>query len=132
VSAARERVAQPARFLVVGTLGYGVNLTVYALLVSAGVRYVAASIASYLVSNALMYLGNRYFTFRLGHDGFWAAYARYLLVGFIVVGLNAALLAALVEVAGLNETLAQALSLLAVTPAAFVLFKRWTFRLRPV
>ena len=124
-----RRAAQPARFLVVGAAGYGVNLLTFALLVGAGVGYVLASIASYLVANALMYLGNRYFTFRLGHDGFWSAYARYLLVGFVVVALNAALLAALVEGAGLDETLAQALSLLAVTPVAFVLFKRWTFRL---
>jgi putative flippase GtrA len=76
-----------------------------------------------------MYLGNRYFTFRLGNDGFWAAYARYLLVGVVVVVLNAAVLALLVEATGLDETLAQALSLLAVTPAAYVMFKRWTFRL---
>lgn len=130
MSATLERVAQPVRFVVVGTAGYGVNLGVYALLVAAAVPYVAASVASYLVSNALMYLGNRYFTFRLGHDGFWGAYARYLLVGFVVVALNAAVLAFLVEVVGLDETLAQALSLLAVTPVAFVLFKRWTFRLR--
>jgi putative flippase GtrA len=129
VNIAVRRAARPARFLVVGAAGYGVNLLTFALLVGAGVGYVLASIASYLVANALMYLGNRYFTFRLGHDGFWTAYARYLLVGFVVVALNAALLAALVEGAGLDETLAQALSLLAVTPVAFVLFKRWTFRL---
>ena len=130
MSVAVERVAQPARFLVVGAGGYVVNVATFALLVGAGVRYVLASILSYLVSNALMYLGNRYFTFRLGHDGFWAAYGRYLLVGLAVVALNAAVLALLVEGVGLDETLAQALSLLAVTPVAFVLFKRWTFRVR--
>ena len=89
-----------------------------------------ASVLSYVVSNALMYVGNRYFTFRLGHDGFWSAYARYLLVGLLVVAMNAAVLAALVESLGLDETIAQALSLLAVTPAAYVMFKRWTFRIR--
>ena len=56
------RAAQPARFLVVGTTGYGVNLAAFALLVRAGVGYVLASAVSYLVANALMYLGNRYFT----------------------------------------------------------------------
>ena len=78
-----------------------------------------------------MYLGNRYFTFRLGHEGFWAAYARYMIVGLVVAAMNAAVLAVLVEGLGLDETLAQALSLLAVTPPAYVLFKRWTFRIRP-
>jgi putative flippase GtrA len=129
MSVAVQRGAQPARFLVVGAAGYGVNLLTFALLVSSGVRYVLASVVSYLVSNALMYLGNRYFTFRLGNDGFWAAYGRYLLVGVVVVVLNAAVLALLVEATGLDETVAQALSLLAVTPAAYLMFKRWTFRL---
>jgi putative flippase GtrA len=123
-------VPEPARFLVVGALGYGVNLVVFALLTAADVPYVAASVVSYLVSNALMYVGNRYFTFRLGHTGFWSAYGRYLLVGLLVVALNAAILALLVEGFGLDELLSQALSLLAVTPAAYVLFKRWTFRIR--
>lgn len=124
-----ERAAQPARFLVVGAAGYAVNLLTFAVLVAADTPYVLAAVASYLVSNALMYLGNRYFTFRLGNDGFWSAYARYLLVGLAVVVMNAAVLALLVEGLALDETLAQALSLLAVTPVAYVLFKRWTFRL---
>jgi putative flippase GtrA len=131
VSVAVQRAAQPARFLVVGAAGYAINLGTFALLVETGVGYVLASVCSYLVSNALMYLGNRYFTFRLGNEGFWSAYARYLLVGLAVVALNAAVLTLLVEGAGLDEMLAQALSLLAVTPVAFVLFKRWTFRIRP-
>ena len=125
-----ERAARPARFLVVGAGGYLVNLATFAVLVAAGVRYVAASAVAYFVSNALMYLGNRYFTFRLGHDGFWGAYARYLLVGVVVIAMNAAVLTMLVEGFGLDETLAQALSLLAVTPPAYLLFKRWTFRVR--
>ena len=129
MSVAVQRAAQPARFLAVGAVGYGVNLLTFALLVAAEVEYVLASVVSYLVSNILMYIGNRYFTIRLGNDGFWAAYARYLLVGLVVVTLNAGVLALLVEVVGLGATLGQALSLLIVTPVAFVLFKRWTFRL---
>jgi putative flippase GtrA len=129
MSVAVQRAAQPARFLAVGAVGYGVNLLTFALLVAAEVEYVLASVVSYLVSNILMYIGNRYFTFRLGNDGFWTAYARYLLVGLVVVTLNAGVLALLVEVVGLGATLGQALSLLIVTPVAFVLFKRWTFRL---
>ena len=129
MSVAVQRAARPARFLLVGAAGYGVNVLTFALLVSAGVRYVLASLVSYLVSNVLMYLGNRYFTFRLGNDGFWSAYARYLLVGLLVVALNAAVLALVVEGLGLDETLAQALSLLVVTPPAYLMFKRWTFRL---
>jgi putative flippase GtrA len=130
VSVAVERAARPARFLVVGAGGYVVNVATFAVLVGAGMRYVPASAVSYLVSNALMYLGNRYFTFRLGQDGFWAAYLRYILVGLVVIAMNAAVLTVFVEGLGLDETLAQALSLLVVTPPAYFLFKRWTFRVR--
>jgi putative flippase GtrA len=126
-----SRVGQPARFLVVGIGGYVVNLGVFAVLHTLGTPYVPASILSYAVANALMYLGNRYFTFRLGHEGFWSAYARYMLVGAVVVGLNAAILAALVEGTGINAVLGQAISLLLITPVAFVPFQRWTFRIRP-
>jgi putative flippase GtrA len=124
------RLAQPAKFLAVGVGGYLVNLVVFAGLYGVGTAYVVASVFSYLIGNALMYLGNRYFTFRLGHEGFWGAYLRYMLVGGVVVGLNAGILAALVEGTGIDPRLGLAISLLLITPVAFVLFKRWTFRLR--
>lgn len=121
-------VGQPVRFLIVGAGGYFVNLAVFAWLLRLGVPYLSDSIVSYFVSNALMYLGNRYYTFGLGHDGFLRAYVRYILVGLVVAGLNAAVLAFLVEIVGLRAVYGQALSLLLITPAAFVLNKRWTFR----
>jgi len=87
-------------------------------------------VLAHLVANALVYVANRYFTFRLGSEGFWRAYARYVVVGFVVAGLSAAALALLVEVAGLAPRPGQLLALLLVTPPAFVMFKRLTFRLR--
>jgi putative flippase GtrA len=95
------------------------------------VPYIPASIISYFIANALMYFGNRYFTFGLGNDGFWSAYLRYMIVGAVVVALNAGILAALVQGTGIDPRLGQAISLLLITPVAFVLFKRWTFRIRP-
>ena len=123
-------LAQPSRFLIVGIGGYFVNLGAFAALYEAGFSYVLASFLSYFISNALMYLGNRYFTFRLGHEGLWNAYLSYMIVGAIVVGLVIVVLAILVEFLHLDPRLGQAISLLVVTPVAFVLFKRWTFRLR--
>ena len=69
-----------------------------------------------------MYVGNRYFTFRLGHTGFWRAYARYLAVGLLVAAVNAALLSALVESTGIDPRAGQAVSLLMLA----------TVRLRPL
>lgn len=121
--------AQPTKFLLVGAGGYGVNLAVFALLHAAGMSCVAAAIGSYFISNSLMYLGNRYLTFALGHGGFLAAYLRYVLVGGVVAGLNALMLAILVERGSLDATFGLAISLLIVTPVAFLLNKRWTFQL---
>ena len=124
-------LARPVRFVLVGAAGFVVNLAVFAGLYELGVPYLLDSVASYAISNALMYLGNRYFTFGLGHEGFWPAYGRYVLVGVVIVGLNAVLLAMFVELLGTRATLGQALSLLVLTPVAFVLNKRWTFQLEP-
>jgi putative flippase GtrA len=55
----------------VGTVGYFANIGVFAGLHEIPLDYVVASILAYFISNALMYVGNRYLTFRLGHDGFW-------------------------------------------------------------
>jgi putative flippase GtrA len=123
------KVAQPAKFVIVGAGGYLINLGVFAVFYELGMPYAINSVLSYFISNAFMYLGNRYFTFRLGHEGFWGAYLRYMLVGALVAGAVVGLLAILVDVAGIDARLGQAIALLAVTPIAFVLFKRWTFRL---
>ena len=125
-----ESAAQPAKFLVVGAGGYAANLGIYAGLHAGGMAYVVGSIVSYFIANAFMYLGNRYFTFGLGHQGFWSAYLRYMVVGGVVAGLNVGILAALVEGAGLDSRIGLAISLLAITPVAFLMFKRWTFRVR--
>jgi putative flippase GtrA len=122
-------VAQPAKFLIVGAGGYLINLGIFAAFYELGLPYAVNSVLSYFISNAFMYLGNRYFTFRLGHEGFWGAYLRYMLVGAVVAGAVVGLLAVMVDVAGIDPRLGQAIALLAVTPIAFVLFKRWTFRL---
>ena len=122
-------IAQPVKFLLVGACGYLVSVGVFAVAFGVGMPYAPAAVLAYLAANALMYVGNRYFTFRLGSHGFWRAYARYVLVGLVVAGLSAAALALLVEAAGLAPRAGQFVSLLLVMPPAFVMFKRWTFRL---
>ena len=118
------------KFVLVGAAGYLANLGLFATLHAAGVPYAPNAVVSYFVANAFMYLGNRYFTFRLGHEGFWGAYFRYMIVGALVAGLNVAILAALVEGTGIDSRIGLAISLLLITPVAFVLFKRWTFRVK--
>jgi putative flippase GtrA len=125
------RRGQPAKFVLVGTGGFLLNLAAFAALLGVGTRYLAASVLAYLLSNAAMYLGNRYFTFGLSHDGVVAAYFRYLAVGAVVAGLTIVLLAVFVEGVGLDPRPAQALALILLVPLSFVLSRRFAFGLRP-
>jgi putative flippase GtrA len=125
------RLGQPVRFLLVGIGGFALNLCAFAVLFGVGTWYLAASVVAYLVSNAAMYLGNRYFTFGLAHQGIVGAYLRYVVVGAVVAALTAVLLAGLVEGLDLDPRHAQALALTALVPLSFLLSKRFAFRLRP-
>lgn len=118
---------QPIRFVTVGATGYVVNLALFAVLHEGDLPYVAASVIAYLVSNALMYVANRHFTFGAESVGLWGGYLRYGLVGLFVAAINAATLAILVNVAGLSPTFGAALSVLLGTPVAFVLIRRFAF-----
>jgi putative flippase GtrA len=126
-----ERVGQPARFLVVGIGGFALNVCAFSVLFGLGTWYLAASVLAYLLSNAAMYVGNRYFTFGLSHNGLVGAYVRYVVVGAGVAGLTVVLLAGFVEGLGLDPRPAQALALTVLVPLSFVLSKRFAFRLHP-
>lgn len=125
------RLGQPAKFVAVGIGGFVLNVGAFSVLLELGTWYLAASVFAYLLSNAAMYVGNRYFTFGLSHDGFVGAYLRYVVVGAVVAALTVILLAGFVEVFGRDPRSAQALALTLLVPLSFVLSKRFAFRLSP-
>src|SRR5688500_8630572 len=118
---------QPMRFVAVGAAGYAVNVALFAALHAGNMAYVPASVIAYLMSNALMYIANRQFTFGATSTGFWGGYLRYGLAGLLVAALNAATLTVLVRVAGVPPPPGAALSVLLITPVAFLLIRRCAF-----
>src|SRR2546427_9746913 len=60
----RHNWVQLAKFSVVGAVGYGVNLAVYAVLIHEGVHYLLAATCSFLVAVTSNYTWNRLWTFR--------------------------------------------------------------------
>jgi len=126
-----ERIGQPARFVMVGIGGFVLNVGAFSVLFGLGTWYLAASALAYLLSNAAMYAGNRYFTFGLSHTGALGAYFRSMIVGAVVAGLTVVLLAGFVEWIGLDPRPGQALALSLLVPLSFVLSKRFVFRLSP-
>lgn len=125
------RLAQPLKFVLVGIGGFVLNVGAFTVPLGLGTWYLAASVLAYVISNAAMYLGNRYVTFGLAHRGLARAYLRYVVVGGVVAALTALLLAAFVEGLGMDPRPAQAFALTLLVPLSFVLSKRFAFQLRP-
>ncbi len=124
----RSNWEQLAKFCVVGTSGYVVNLAVYVLLVQwAGLHYLPAAIGSFLVAVANNYTWNRVWTFRdqpgrVAYQGL-----RFLVVSTCALAANLIVLYLLVEV-GAGAIIAQAFAIVLVTPLNFIGNKLWSFR----
>lgn len=83
---------------------------------------------AFLVSVLNNFWWNRHWTFdgREGHAGFQAA--RFFVVSLVAFVFSYAILVALVEGAGLQKVLAQAIAIVAATPLNFLGQKLWSFR----
>jgi dolichol-phosphate mannosyltransferase len=117
---------QLVKFCVVGVSGYVVNLAVYTVLLSLGVHYISAAVASFVVAVTNNYLWNRMWTFRdqRGHVAYQGA--RFLIVSTLALLANLVVLYALVDV-GLGKVPAQAIAIVLVTPVNFIGNKLWSF-----
>ena len=120
---------QLGKFLVVGAVGYAINLAVYATLIHVGLHYLAAAACSFVVAVASNYTWNRLWTFRhqRGHVG--AQGARFFVVSLAALGANLVLLQLLITL-GTSEVVGQAIAIVLVTPLNFIGNKLWSFRRR--
>jgi len=126
----RDAWLQLLRFAVVGVSGYVVNLAVFALALNgAGMSYLLAATAAFLVAVSNNFLWNRRWTFRRDehHRPVHHQAARFLTVSVVAFLVGLGLLAALVEGAGMPEVPAQAVAIVAVTPLSFLANKLWSF-----
>jgi putative flippase GtrA len=114
------------RFCLVGASNTALSFIAYAAAVSAGAPYLAASCGAFVLGALNGYSLNRRWTFRAGSFTF-PALGRYGLVAGLGLGVNAGLLAVLVEGLGVPSIPAQALVLPAVSVLTFSLSRRWVF-----
>jgi putative flippase GtrA len=118
------------KFGVVGGSGYLVNLSVFAVFTQAlEVNHVLAALIAFCVAVTNNFMWNRNWTFRRaasgGHAGFQAA--RFFAVSLVGLTVNVAVLAALVDAAGLAELPSQAIAVAVAMPVNFIGNKLWTF-----
>ena len=116
------------KFGVVGASGYALNLLVFAAL-NGGLEahHIPAAIGAFCVAVSSNFFWNRHWTFAAsaGHAGFQAA--RFFAVSVAGLGVNLAVLAVLVDVAGASELPSQAVAVAVAMPVNFVGNKLWTF-----
>jgi putative flippase GtrA len=119
---------QLVKFCLVGGSGYVVNLAVFTAAFELGdAHHLVAATIAFCVAVTNNFWWNRHWTFsaREGRAGFQAP--RFFAVSVAAFLVAAAVLELLVSVAGVEEVLAQAISIVAATPLNFVGNKMWSF-----
>lgn len=126
---ARRNWEQLVKFCLVGAVGYGINLGVYATLLHAGFHYLPAATCSFLVAVASNYTWNRVWTFRDRRAGVAVQGMRFLVISVASLGANLLVLQLLITL-GAGKFVGQAVAIVLVTPLNFLGNKLWSFRRR--
>jgi putative flippase GtrA len=116
-----------SRYVVVGVLGYAVQLGSFALLVALGVGYLLAALVAGGLALLNNFLLNRHWTFEVAHGQVTRQARNYVLISAVFFAAQLAILHVLV-VAGLPKILAEGLSVFAVVPMNFLAQRRLAFR----
>jgi putative flippase GtrA len=119
---------QFVKFGIVGVSNTLIAFAVYTLLLKVfGVWYVAASGIGFALGAVNGYLWNRAWTFK-GHVGDALTPVRWFVVQGSGLLLDLGLVYALVDGAGLDELVGQALTTVVVTVITFFVNRAWTFK----
>jgi len=123
-----DSMVQFVRFVIVGTSGYALNLGVFAL-AHVAMDYRLAACVAWVFAVTNNFVWNRAWTFRDSREDDARAQAiRFIVVSLLGLGFSLIVLNALVDGAGVEPVLAQAISIICVMPLSFAGNKLWSFR----
>jgi putative flippase GtrA len=120
-------LGQWLRFAAVGVTNTLLSTAIFAGLVELGFHYLLGSALAFAVGALNSYTLNRRWTFR-SHAPRAPELARFLCVQAVGLGVNLALLAALIEVVSIHHVFAQLLAFPAASVVTFALSRQWAFR----
>jgi len=123
---ARREFRHAAKYGIVGLANVAIDFILYALLVSAGVWYVAAKALSLVVATANGYTWNRVWTFRAGRHR-TTMLSKYVTVQIGCYAINIAALTLLIELLDMGPVSAQAVLLPFIAGLSFLAQRIWTF-----
>jgi putative flippase GtrA len=123
----RRIVAQWLRFVTVGVANTLLSTAVFAVLFHFGVHYLLGSSLAFALGALNSYTLNRRWTFR-SRARRAPELARFVCVQAVGLGVDLALLAGLVEGAGIRHVFAQVLAFPAASIITFALSRQWAFK----
>jgi putative flippase GtrA len=124
------RIAQLARFCIVGLTCYTANILALAALCELlGMHYIPAYILVFFMGNALGYWLNKRFTFGLRAGPDRTSMLRYQLVTLVMLAISTAALHVLVESVHVPYLTATAIIAAVNAPASFVAHRLVTYRI---
>jgi putative flippase GtrA len=123
----RRIVFQWLRFAAVGVSNTLLSTAVFAALFHLGVPYLVGSALAFALGALNSYTLNRRWTFR-SRAPRAPELARFVCVQAVGLGVNLALLAGLVEGAGIHHVFAQVLAFPAASIITFALSRQWAFK----
>jgi len=117
------------KFALVGLSGVGLNMAVYAYLLSLNADYLTAAICSFSVAVTNNFVWNMLWTFRgrAKEKNVLKKYVNFFAISFINLVINLFVLHALVKYSQVDEKLSQLLSIAVVCGLNFLLNYRITF-----
>lgn len=116
------------RFAVVGALATGIHAAVFAIVVEIGhIDPVIATSVAFVVAMLIGYALNRHWTFAV-RDAPTARLRRYALTALVGLGLNVAVMYAVVHVLHRSPYIGLLLAIVVVPPVTFALNHFWVFR----
>lgn len=142
MSVSRAPAAQFLRFATIGAIGVLVNLAVlFALVEWAGLWYVEAAMAAFMMAVTVNYVGNRLWTFRDGRgqgvlrtaEGLKdvsVRYCQFFAISVMGLFINLAVLYMFVEMGEMWYFSGQMLGILVATAVNFAGNRYWTFKAR--
>ena len=120
---------QLIRFGAVGASGYIVNLVVFAACVHPlAMNYKLASVVAFCVAVINNFWLNRHWTFDAKEDHPGRQAAKFFTVSLLAYGLSLVVLVSLVDGAGMDKVIAQAIAVIAGMPLSFIGQKLWSFK----
>ncbi len=120
---------QLLRFGAVGASGYVVNLVAFTVCVHLlTIDYRLASVIAFLIAVVNNFWWNRHWTFAAKQEHPFGQAVRFFTVSLVAFGFSYVVLVSLVDGAGFDKVVAQAIAVLVAMPLSFIGQKLWSFR----